>query len=518
MALDVARTAARGGEQVNLQRNLSIVAALDVARSAIRFGARKVTVCSLESESEMPAAREEMEEAAREGIRFLHRVGPKRLVGEKGTVTGIEFLKVSRVFDETGRFSPQFIEGSETIFPTDTVIISIGQTGDFSFLRPEDGIETRGGRIVIDPDTLATTAPGVWAGGDAAFGPRIAINAIADGKRGTRSIDEHFRGSLRSERELAVEIDLHSRYERDLDFEGIPRQKPPTRPISRRIGIAEVEECFGEREARLEGKRCLHCWTNTIFEEDPRAGTSAFCAGAARTSARRIASRSCPSPWCKSRPPRYGSSRRFSRTEDASARSSSKTRRPASAAGSAPGAVRWARSPCRASTRRRTPLPEDPEDLTGIEEDGPSRRDFFGRVGVAACAVAAVGSGVVTLDYLKPKVLFEPPTRFRAGNPLDYPEGVVRFNKQQKAYVIGAPGGVYALSAVCTHLGCITRFLSDEKCIACPCHGSRFDLEGNVIHGPAPRPLPWLEMQVDATGTLLVDTSVTIPHGRIFKA
>jgi cytochrome b6-f complex iron-sulfur subunit len=163
-------------------------------------------------------------------------------------------------------------------------------------------------------------------------------------------------------------------------------------------------------------------------------------------------------------------------------------------------------------------LPDDPEDLTGVEETGPSRRDFFSRVGLAACAAAAVGSAIVTLNYLKPKVLFEPPTRFRAGAPLDYAEGVVRFNKQQKAYVIGAPGGVYALSAVCTHLGCITRFLSDEKCIACPCHGSRFDLEGNVIHGPAPRPLPWLEMQVDATGTLLVDTSVTILHGKIFKA
>jgi formate dehydrogenase (NADP+) beta subunit len=279
VALDVARTAARGGEQANLQRNLSIVQALDVARSAIRFGARKVTVCSLESESEMPAAREEIEEAEKEGIRFLHRVGPKRLVGEKGTVTGIEFLEVSRVFDETGRFSPQFIEGSEKIFPTDTVIIAIGQTGDFSFLRPEDGIEARGGRIVIDPDTLATTAPGVWAGGDAAFGPRIAINAIADGKKGARSIDEHFRGTRRPERDVAVEVDLHPRYERHLDFEGIPRQKLPTRPISRRIGIAEVEECLGEREARLEGKRCLHCWTNTIFEQDPRAGTECILCG-----------------------------------------------------------------------------------------------------------------------------------------------------------------------------------------------------------------------------------------------
>lgn len=163
-------------------------------------------------------------------------------------------------------------------------------------------------------------------------------------------------------------------------------------------------------------------------------------------------------------------------------------------------------------------MPEDPEDPTTPAEDGPSRRDFFSRVGLAACAVAAASSGVVTIDYLRPKVLFEPPTRFRAGSPLDYSEGVVRFNKQQKAYVIGAPGGVYALSAVCTHLGCITRFLSDEKCIACPCHGSRFDLEGNVIHGPAPRPLQWLEVQVDAGGVLVVDTSVVISHGKVFKA
>ena len=279
VALDVARTAARGGEQANLQRNLSIVQALDVARSAIRFGAREVTVCSLESESEMPAAREEMEEALREGIRFLHRVGPKRFVGANGSLTGIEMLRVSRVFDETGRFSPQFVEGSETVFPADTAIIAIGQTGDFSFLEPEDGVATRGGRIAIDPDTLATTASGIFAGGDAAFGPRIAINAIADGKRGARSIDEFLRGAPRSEPEITVEIDIPSRYERDLDFEAIPRQKPPTRPLSRRIGIAEVEESFGPRQARLEGLRCLHCWTNTIFEQDPAAGTECILCG-----------------------------------------------------------------------------------------------------------------------------------------------------------------------------------------------------------------------------------------------
>jgi cytochrome b6-f complex iron-sulfur subunit len=155
-------------------------------------------------------------------------------------------------------------------------------------------------------------------------------------------------------------------------------------------------------------------------------------------------------------------------------------------------------------------VPDDPGNA-------PSRRDVLTRVGVGACAVAAAGSGVVTFDFLKPKVLFEPPTKFRAGGPLDYPEGTVRFDRERKAYVVGTAGGVYALSAVCTHLGCITRLVSDENAIACPCHGSRFDLEGNVTHGPAPRPLPWLEVTQDADGNLVVDTSVVIPRGKVFR-
>jgi cytochrome b6-f complex iron-sulfur subunit len=161
----------------------------------------------------------------------------------------------------------------------------------------------------------------------------------------------------------------------------------------------------------------------------------------------------------------------------------------------------------------------DHEDEPQGPNGEPSRRDVLARLGLGACAVAAAGSGLVTLQFLEPKVLFEPPTTFRAGNPVDYPEGTVRFHKEQKAYVVGGAGGVYALSAVCTHLGCITRYLSDEGVIACPCHGSRFDLEGNVVHGPAPRPLPWIEVREDATsGVLIVDTGVVVPHGKVVKA
>ncbi|HEX7191853.1 MAG TPA: FAD-dependent oxidoreductase [Thermoanaerobaculia bacterium] len=279
VAVDVARTAARGGEQTNLQRNLSIVQAMDVARSAVRFGARDVTVCCLESESEMPASREEVEEAALEGIHVSYRIGPRRIVGANGVVTGVEFVRVSRVFDENGRFDPRFIDGSEHVVPADSVIVAIGQTGEFSFLQPDDGVATRGGRIVIDPDTLATTAPGIYAGGDAAFGPRIAINAVADGKLAAKSIDESLRGVPRAYEEESVEVVIEPRWDREYDFEAIPRQKPVTRPLARRIGIAEVEECFTERAARREGTRCLRCWTNTIFDQQPDAGTECILCG-----------------------------------------------------------------------------------------------------------------------------------------------------------------------------------------------------------------------------------------------
>jgi formate dehydrogenase (NADP+) beta subunit len=245
----------------------------------VRFGAREVVVCCLESESEMPASREEVDEASTEGVRFVYRVGPKRIVGDGRSASGIEFLRVSRVFDANGRFDPQFVDGSEFVMDADSIIVAIGQTGDFTFLKPEDGVSTRGGRIIIDPDTLATTAPGIFAGGDAAFGPRIAIQAVANGKHAAKSIDTFLRGSPRPDADEAVEVVIEPRWDRELDFEAIPRQKPPTRPLARRIGIAEVEECFSEPAARLEGSRCLRCWTNTIFDEEPRLGTECILCG-----------------------------------------------------------------------------------------------------------------------------------------------------------------------------------------------------------------------------------------------
>jgi len=140
-----------------------------------------------------------------------------------------------------------------------------------------------------------------------------------------------------------------------------------------------------------------------------------------------------------------------------------------------------------------------------------SRRYFLESVAAGAIGIAAVGSIALTGSYLSPNVLREPPTKFKAGKPEDYPPGTTTLQKEQKVYIIRAPEGYfYAVSAVCTHLGCITNWKSEEGIIACPCHGSKFDSEGRVIGGPAPRPLPRFSMALDAQGQLVVDKSIIV--------
>ena len=282
VAVDVARSALRTpvrDEAIN--PTLNIVTALDVARSAVRFGAKEVHIVCLEPLEAMPADREEIDEAQREGVVIHSGRGPQRILGEAGRVTGLETIECSAVFDAQRRFNPTFVPGTELAIAADTVVLAIGQACDLSFLRPEDGVAvTPRGTLQVDPGTLATTAPGVYAGGDAAFGPRIAIEAVADGKRAAASIHAYLRGSTTPTPPVEVLIEPLPGYRRVLDYEGVPRQRPPSLPIERRVGIAEVEHCFAEASARLEASRCLHCWVNTVFHEDPEHGTECILCGA----------------------------------------------------------------------------------------------------------------------------------------------------------------------------------------------------------------------------------------------
>jgi cytochrome b6-f complex iron-sulfur subunit len=146
-----------------------------------------------------------------------------------------------------------------------------------------------------------------------------------------------------------------------------------------------------------------------------------------------------------------------------------------------------------------------------------TRRHLLQATGVAACAVAAGGGLALSADFLRPRALFEPPTRFSAGPPEAIEVGQVVTNEIYRAYVIHAPDGFRALSAVCTHLGCITRYQAGKNIIACPCHGSRYSLDGDVIAGPAPRPLPTFQMSLSPKGDIEVDTAVVVPSGTVFR-
>ena len=251
-------------------------AALDVARAAIRAGATEVHMVSLESFDEMPVmrttqGREEFEEAEREGVIFHPQRSAKRFIhsdGGDGRVSAAEFIGVKRTYDEYGRFDPQFDpEVSETL-GADSVILAIGQHADLSFLKPEDNVElTPQGVIKVDRGTLVTTAPGLFAGGDVAFGPRNLIEAVANGKRAALSIDDYLRGAA-VERvfNLTVEKLPTRNYRMPEDYEKLRRQAPPTISLDRRTGISEVEAGYDEEQARRQAERCLSCHIQTIYD------------------------------------------------------------------------------------------------------------------------------------------------------------------------------------------------------------------------------------------------------------
>ena len=290
VAMDVARSAAREvlkqhasgqDDAVPSEDNVAAVAAhemVDVSLSALRLGAQEVSIVCLEKRQEMPAALEEIEEAQTEGIILHDGRGPHRVLGRDGKVTGLETLKTMHVFDANGRFSPAFYENSESVIECDTVILAIGQAPNLDFLKPEDGVKVSPrGLIVADRETLMTSAPGVFAGGDCVFGPRLIIDSVGDGKRIAIAIDEHLTGRKHPDPEIVVEVLDHHRM--FADFMNLQRQPVPMLPLERRTGVTEVEIGFDEQSAMAEARRCLRCWINTVFEGNALDGSQCILCG-----------------------------------------------------------------------------------------------------------------------------------------------------------------------------------------------------------------------------------------------
>jgi cytochrome b6-f complex iron-sulfur subunit len=160
---------------------------------------------------------------------------------------------------------------------------------------------------------------------------------------------------------------------------------------------------------------------------------------------------------------------------------------------------------------------KQPERKHDESDSEVSRRDFLNGITAGALGIAALGSVVVTVKYLSPNVLFEPPTSFRVGTPDDYPVNSVTYFADQKVYLVRTAAGFFAMSAVCTHLGCITQWHPEANLIECPCHGSRYKKNGTVVHGPAPRALPHFALRLMPDGTLLVDKLDIVKQSQVLK-
>jgi len=171
--------------------------AMDSARCALRLGADEVYIVYRRSEVEMPARREEVENAKEEGIRFKLLTNPKRFLGdEQNWVVGMECYEMELGEpDESGRRRPIAIPGSEFIIDVDVVIVALGTTPNPLIAQTTPGLETaKRGTVVADETTGKTVKPGVWAGGDIVAGAATVISAMGAGKRAAASIDEYLRG------------------------------------------------------------------------------------------------------------------------------------------------------------------------------------------------------------------------------------------------------------------------------------------------------------------------------------
>ncbi|MBF8276680.1 MAG: hypothetical protein HW390_1753 [Candidatus Brocadiaceae bacterium] len=245
--------------------------AMDCARTALRLKPEKVSVACLESRKEMPTTDFEIEEAVHEGTILHNSVGPKRIVGRDGKVTGLEILKVKYVFDEQKRFNPAFYEGSESVLEADTIIMAIGQASNLTFLKGQENIKvTRGGTIIANPQTFNVDVPGIYAGGDIVLGRGTMTESMAHGKKVAIAIHNTLRGvTVKDEKWIdkpavpdieTAKIGLIKKEE---------KVEMPVMASEHRLNtFDEVELGFTLEAAVKEAQRCMNCGAGAIVDDN----------------------------------------------------------------------------------------------------------------------------------------------------------------------------------------------------------------------------------------------------------
>jgi Rieske Fe-S protein len=150
-----------------------------------------------------------------------------------------------------------------------------------------------------------------------------------------------------------------------------------------------------------------------------------------------------------------------------------------------------------------TPTP-DRQKVPAVEQE--SRRNFLEWLGKFSIFAGFAGIFASTWRFMLPNVLYEPPTIFTIGKADDFPPNSVTFLEDNRLFIFRYPEGMYAVSSVCSHLGCNVRWSEERTGFDCPCHGSSFDRNGKNIAGPAPRPLKWYELSLVSDNKLQINT------------
>ena len=247
------------GQKVDVRDKVAIIgggnAAIDSSRTALRLGAREVTILYRRTRGEMPASPEEIEEALAEGVQIHFLVTPSRITSQDNKLS-LECIRMKLgTMDASGRRRPEPIEGSEFSLDFDTIIPAIGQ-------RPEIPerfklTTSRGNTLQVDPYSLATEREGIFAGGDAVTGPASVIEAIAAGRQAAISIDKYLGGSGAID-EILAPPEKAATFLEEAEEKWRPRM--PALPVAQRLdNFTQVELGYDEEKAIEEAERCLRC-------------------------------------------------------------------------------------------------------------------------------------------------------------------------------------------------------------------------------------------------------------------
>jgi NADPH-dependent glutamate synthase beta subunit-like oxidoreductase/coenzyme F420-reducing hydrogenase delta subunit/Pyruvate/2-oxoacid:ferredoxin oxidoreductase delta subunit len=249
------------GRPVKIRKRVIVIGggdvAMDVARTALRLGAREVRVVCLETRDIMPAHPWEVREALEEGIELHPGWGPLEAVVENGLLKGLQVKGVLSVFDERGCFNPSFDERKTSFIPGEMIIQAIGQCADLSFLAGSP-VAVENGRLVVNRDTLETSVPGIFACGELACGPGAAIAAVASGHRAAAAVRAYLEGTSPAVHNVVSIGDLPARIRTRLP--SFPREEVPVLPAEQRCSSFVVQELeFPRVQALREAERCLRC-------------------------------------------------------------------------------------------------------------------------------------------------------------------------------------------------------------------------------------------------------------------